>query len=141
MPTADSMPRNQDISRLPPVHGRIMSRHVVFASIFMMAVSAEAVAQSSTLGELEKRLEEMRSQIVAMQNRIAELEAATGIAATSVTTGAVPSQSGALPAPASQLRANEAESREAPTAFQYKGLSLTPGGFLEGTTLFRTRNQ
>src|SRR5262245_481189 len=141
MPQLIQMPRNQDIRRLPPVHGRIMSRQIVLASIFMMAVNAEAVAQSSTLGELEKRLEEMRSQIVTMQNRIAELEAATGIAATSAATDAVLFQSGALPAPASQLRADEAKGREESTPFHYKGLSLTPGGFLEGTTLFRTRNQ
>jgi hypothetical protein len=30
---------------------------------------------------------------------------------------------------------------EGPTSIQYKGLSLTPGGFLEGTFLVRTRNQ
>ena len=41
---------------------------------------ADALAQSSkqkpTIGELQKQLEEMRSQMVKMQNRIAELEAA-----------------------------------------------------------------
>jgi hypothetical protein len=118
-----------------------MSRRIVLASIFFMVVSAEAAAQSPTLGELEKRLEEMRSQMVTMQNQIAELEAAARIAATSAPTDAAVFDSKALAEPASPLRAKEAKSLEEPTSFRYKGLSLTPGGFLEGTTLFRTRNE
>src|SRR3954467_1689174 len=31
------------------------------------------------------------------------------------------------------------ESSEGPTSIRYKGLSLTPGGFLEGAFVFRTR--
>ena len=125
---------------------RIISRPLVLASIFLTVVSANAAAQSPTVGELEKRLEEMRSQLVTMQNRIAELEAANGIATTSDATDrtdAVVSESAALSSPASPspLRANEATNIEEPTSFQYKGLSLTPGGFLEGTTLFRARNE
>src|SRR5262245_50847550 len=98
----------------------VINCRIVLASTFLMVASAEAAAQSPTLDELKKRLEDMRSQIVAMQSRIAELEAAA--------------------APASQQRTDEGESREE-AAFHYKGLSLTPGGFLEGTTLFRTRNE
>jgi hypothetical protein len=33
------------------------------------------------------------------------------------------------------------KSSEEPTSFHYKGLTLTPGGFLEGTMLLRTRNE
>ena len=56
-----------------------MSRKILLASIFTVVVTAEALAQSSKqkpiIGELQKQLEEMRSQMVKMQNRIAELEA------------------------------------------------------------------
>src|SRR5262245_33826875 len=118
---------------------RVMRRHIVFASMFFMAASAEAVAQSST-GELEKRLEDMQSQMVAMQKRIADLEAATRIATTSAAPDPRPAQSGTFPTPASQGRTDES-GRGGEAALQYKGLSLIPGGFLEGTTLFRTRNE
>jgi hypothetical protein len=118
-----------------------MRRRIVLASVFLMVVSAEALAQSSTLGELENQLEEMRSQIVTMQNRIAELEAAARITATSRMIAAPLFESGALAEPVSPSRAREEKSVEDPTSFHYKGLSLTPGGFLEGTTLFRTRNE
>src|SRR5262249_47539103 len=108
----------------------IMSRHIVLASMCLMAASVEAVDQPSTVGELEKRLEEMQSQIVTLRDRVAELEAASRITPTNGTTNPVPSQSGTLPEPATQLRANEAKSLEEPTSLRYKGLSLTPGGFL-----------
>jgi hypothetical protein len=117
-----------------------MSRRFVLAGILLMIGTAEAAAQSPTVGELEKRLEEMRSQIVTLQDQLAELRAATRSTVTPATTDAV-HQRGTPPASASQAAPDEAHGREEPNAFQYKGLSLTPGGFLEGTTLFRTRNE
>src|SRR5262249_28126459 len=102
--------------------GGVMSRRIIVATLCVLLARADAFAQSSTLGELEQRLEEMRSQIAAIQNRIEELKAAAGIAEKNATT-------------------------ETPAAiqgfqdFHYRGLSLTPGGFLEGTTLFRARNE
>src|SRR5215472_2629353 len=64
--------------------------HVILVSIFTLMVTAPGLGQSSnqepTIGELQKQLEDMRSQMVKMQNRIADLEAARGIAATNSTT-------------------------------------------------------
>src|SRR5262249_663313 len=115
-------------------------RSFVLVSILLMIWTAEAAAQSPTVGELEKRLEEMRSQIAAIQNQLAELQAASRSTVTPATTDAV-HQRGTLPASVSQAEPGELHGRDEPSAFQYKGLSLTPGGFLEGTTLFRTRNE
>lgn len=70
------------------------------------------------------------------------MEAARGIGATSPSTDPVPLQSENPPAQALQLhQPDEANSPEEPSSFHYKGLSLTPGGFLEGTMLVRTRNE
>src|SRR5262249_4327281 len=117
-----------------------MTRAFLLVSMLLVVVAAEARAQSPTLGELEKRLEEMRSQMATMQNQLAELEAATKIAATSAMLDQV-RQRGTLPASTARRAAEEEQSLETPSAIRYKGLSLTPGGFLEGTTLFRTRNE
>ena len=50
----------------------IISQRILLASIFTVVVTAETVAQFSkqkpTIGELQKQLEEMRSQKVKMQN-------------------------------------------------------------------------
>ena len=72
--------------------------------------------------ELQNQLEEMRSQMVTMQNRIATLEAAKGTA---------------------EVRSQPDETKTAaePTAFHFKGLTLTPGGFLNSTALVRARNE
>src|SRR5262249_48311468 len=43
--------------------------------------------------------------------------------------------------PDSQNLHQSAEEPEGPVTIRYKGLSLTPGGFLEGTFLVRTRNE
>src|SRR5262249_39796881 len=116
-----------------------MTRQFLLVAIFLIVVAAEAGAQSPTVGELEKRLDEMRSQMAAMQNQLAELEAATRTAATKAMPDPV-HQRGTLPASTSPGQAEE-HTREEPSSIRYKGLSLTPGGFLEGTTLFRTRNE
>jgi hypothetical protein len=108
-----------------------MTRRIVFVGMLTIIVSADALAQPSqaplTIGELQKQLEEMRLQISSMQNRIAELECARG------TPDSGPAR--ALPLPPEETKTEE------PTSFRYKGLSLTPGGFLEGTMLVRARNQ
>ena len=122
-----------------------MSRKIILIGIFTVMVAGECLAQSSpqepTLAELQKQMEEMRSQMAKMQNRIAELEAAKGIAATSSSTDPVPPSSDSAPARALQPQSSEARSLEEPTSIRYKGLTLTPGGFLEGTMLVRTRNE
>ena len=122
-----------------------MSRHIVLISLFTLIVSADGLAQSSTqhptIGELRKQLEEMRSQIATIQNRLAELEAVEPSAATPSAPHPVLSPPGLPQAPARQIQSDEATSGKEPTSFHYKGLSLTPGGFLEGTMLVRTRNE
>ncbi len=135
-----------------------MGLKTILVTIVAVLVTAVGLAQSPlqepTIGELQKQLEEMRSQMAKMQDRIAELEAAKGIAATSYGLGAgrgtaatsssadpaLP-QSQSPPAQAFLSQSNETKAPEEPASFRYKGLSLTPGGFLEGTMLVRTRNE
>ena len=118
---------------------------IILVSIITLIVTAEGLAQASkqepAIGELQKQLEEMRSQMVKMQNRIAELEAARGIAATKSSADPVLLQSETPPAQALQSQPDERKIPEEPTSFHFKGLALTPGGFLEGTMLVRTRNE
>jgi hypothetical protein len=122
-----------------------MARTIVFISLLTIIVSAEGRAQPSTqepaIGDFQRQLEEMRSQMAILQTRIAELEAASGIAATSSSADPVPLHRESPPAQALQLRPDGAKNAEEPASFHYKGLSLTPGGFLEGTMLVRTRNE
>jgi hypothetical protein len=120
-----------------------MSLRVIF-SIFTLIITARGLAQTSNqdpaIGELQRQMREMRSQMAQMQNRIAELEAAKGIAATNSDADLLAPQSQAPPPQA--LRSQTGEVRpEEPTSFHYKGLTLTPGGFLETTILVRTRNE
>jgi hypothetical protein len=87
-------------------------------------------------------MDEMRSQMVKMQNRIAELEAgAKGTVAKNSSTDPIQLQSDGPPAHALLPQPDATKSPEEPTSFHYKGLTLTPGGFLEGTMLVRVRNE
>jgi len=113
----------------------------IFGLIATAAGLAQAVNQDSAIGDLQRQVEEMRAQMAKMQNRIAELEATRGITATSSSSDPVLRQSETPPVQALQFQHDEAKSPEEPTSFQFKGLSLTPGGFLEGTMLVRTRNE
>ena len=102
-----------------------MRRTITVATSLLIIVAAEGLAQSSEqdpIRELQNQLAEMRSQMVTMQNRIATLEAAKG-------TAEVRSQP------------DETKSAAEPTAFHFKGLTLTPGGFLNSTALVRARNE
>jgi len=91
-----------------------------------MIVAADGFAQPTeqdpTVRELLNQLEDMRSQMVEMQNRIATLEAAKGIL---------------------EVRSQPDETKTAtePAALRFKGLTLTPGGFLTSTALVRARNE
>jgi hypothetical protein len=113
-----------------------MRKRVVSLGIITWMVTAAALAQTSNqdfaIDELRRQLEAMRSQMVQMQNRIAELEAARTV--TQHPIAAPPPQTLRTPA-------DDAQSAAAPTSIRYKGLTLTPGGFLEGTMLVRTRNE
>jgi len=122
-----------------------MNRKILLIGIFTTMVAGECLAQSSpqdaAIEELQKQLQEMHSQMATMQNRIAKLEGAKGAIAASATTDPVLPPGEATPAQALSLQADEAKSPKEPMAFRYKGLTLTPGGFLEGTMLVRTRNE
>src|SRR5215813_1639783 len=122
-----------------------MRQRAMQVSGFTLLIAALALAQTSnqepTIGELQKQLEEMRSQMVKMQNRIAELEAVRGTSATGSTNDPVLLQNQTAPAQALRSQPDETKSPEDPTAFHFKGLTLTPGGFLEGTMLVRARNE
>ena len=69
----------------------------------------------------------MRSQMTAMQNRIATLEAG--------------GRSQTPPPQTVRSQPDETKSAAGPAAFRFKGLTLTPGGFLDSTVLVRTRNE
>jgi hypothetical protein len=102
-----------------------MGRTITLAASLLIAVAPEMLAQSQEqdpIRALQNQLEEMRSQMVILQNRIATLEAATR-------TGEVRSQP------------DETKSAGEPTALRFKGLTITPGGILNSTALVRTRNE
>jgi hypothetical protein len=106
-------------------------RSVIIVVSVIVLVTTEAVAQSSepdlTVSELQKQLAEMRSQISALQNRIATLEAVRD-----------PETSPPQPV---RTQPDETKSAGEQTGFSFKGLTLTPGGFLQSTALVRSRNE
>src|ERR1700758_2682162 len=122
-------------------------RRMVLSVIFaLLALPPGALSQSSdqdsTIAELQRQLEEMRSQMAKMQNRITELEEAKGSAAvTKPSLDSILPQSQIRSAQAVRPQRDEAKSAEEATAFRYKGITLTPGGFLESTILVRARNE
>jgi len=122
-----------------------MSRLVILVGVFTLIATVAGLAQASNedsaTRELQRQLDEMRSQMAKMQNRIAELEASRGTVATSPHTDPVVLESQTPPAQNLQFQPGEAKNPEEPTSIHFKGLTLTPGGFLEGTMLVRTRNQ
>src|SRR5215469_6695590 len=113
-----------------------MSR-LILVCVFTLFVTAAGPAQDSnqepTAGELRRQLDEVRSQMVKMQNRIAELEAAKGIAATNSGTDPVLLQNQTASAPALRSQPDDTKVPQEPMSFHFRGLTLTPGGFLEGT--------
>src|SRR5215510_288630 len=110
----------------------------IFTSIASPAGLASAADQEPTTVQLQRQLDEIRTQMVTMQNRLAELEAARRTGPTGSNTDSVLLETPSAQALRSQ--SDETKRREETTAFQFKGLTLTPGGFLEGTMLVRTRN-
>jgi len=103
-----------------------MRRTIILAISILMIVATDGFAQTTeqapTIRELLSQLEEMRLQIVTMQTRIATLEAAKGI-------------------PEVRSQSEETKTAAAPSAFHIKGLTFTPGGFLNSTALVRARNE
>src|SRR5215469_10087185 len=114
---------------------------ISFTLLIAVGALAQNVNQEPTTRELQRQLDEMRSEMAKMQNRIAELEAVRGIATTSSGTDSVQLPSQAPPVQALESQPGETKRVDEPTPFHFKGLTLTPGGFLEGTMLVRTRNE
>jgi hypothetical protein len=122
---------------------RRMFLSVIFA---LLALPPGGLSQSSnqdsTIAELQRQLEEMRSQMAKMQNRITELEEAKGsTAVTKPNPDSILPQSQIRSAQAVRPQRDEAKNAEEATSFRYKDITLTPGGFLESTILVRTRNE
>src|ERR1700746_2353118 len=111
-------------------------RRIFLSVIFpLLALPRGALSQSSnqdsTIAELQRQLEEMRSQMAKMQNRITELEDAKGSAAvTKPSPNSILPQSQIRPTQAVRSQRDKAESPEEATSFRYKGITLTPGGVL-----------
>src|SRR5215471_14626885 len=122
-----------------------MRRRIILIGVLTWMISGQVEAQSSnqdpTVGELQRQLEEMRAQMAKMQNRIADLEAAKGIAAANPSADILLPQSQTLPEQSLRSHHDEARNSEGLTSFHYKGLTLTPGGFLEASLLVRSRNE
>src|SRR5262245_28121778 len=119
-----------------------MGRTVILVVSIVTLVTTESFAQSSEpdlrVGELQKQLAELRSQMAAMQNRVATLETATGNPDPSSSTQPPHSQPLSLQPIRSQP--DEAQNAGDSTAFHFKGLTVTPNGFLDSTVLLRVRN-
>jgi len=121
---------------------------IISGSILILMTTAVAVAQPSdrdSLIELPRQLEEMREQMDKLQKRIFELESEVqsmkaGKSKSVATHAPAPEGKGVLTRAILSEPDGSVISGEA-TAFHYKGLTLTPGGFLEGTMLVRSRNE
>lgn len=125
-----------------------MNRKTVLIGILALLIPGGAPAQSSQTStqeppttDLEKQLQEVRSEMSKMQRRIDELEAAKANAGTSGGSQAAAPQNPAAPSPSLRELDARVRSLEEPIAFHYKGLTMAPGGFLETTALVRTRNE
>src|SRR5262245_32909398 len=112
-----------------------MSRRIILIAMLTLVITTEVEAQSSnqdaTIGELQRQLEEMRTRMDKVQTRRADLEGPKGIAAANPSAGAVLPQSQAQPEQFLRSQHGEVRNPEELTSFHYKGLTLTPGGFLE----------
>src|ERR1700741_4732457 len=115
------------------IAGTIVSRQVILLSILMLITTGGSVAQNAnqdpTVTDLQRQIQEMRSQMVKMQNRIAELETTRGIAATSSGPDPALLQSENPATQALQSQPGETKSSEEQTSFHYKGITLTPAVF------------
>src|SRR4029077_6832609 len=124
---------------------RIVSRKVILVSILTLIATAGSVAQTAnqdpTITDLQRQIQEMRSQMAKMQNRIADLEATKETAEKNSSTDPILPQSQTPSTEALRSQLGEVRASKEPTSFYYKGITLTPGGFLESTILVRTRNE
>jgi hypothetical protein len=125
-------------------NGTFMRRIFLSAIVALLTLPRVTLSQSSSkdpaIAELQRQLQEMRSQMEKMQNRITELEAPKESPATKPLPDSILPQSQIRPAQAIHPQGDE-KSPNGRTSLNYKGITLTPGGFLESTILVRTRNE
>ena len=123
----------------------IVSWRVFLVSVSMLIATAGSVAQTDNqdpaITDLQRQIQEMRLQMAEMQKRIVDLEATKGTAEKNSSTDPILPQSQTAPTEALRSQVGEVRASKQPTSFYYKGITLTPGGFLESTILVRTRNE
>jgi len=124
---------------------RLICRTIVLVTTLVLTVAAEGFAQNSeedpALRALLDQLEEVRSQLATLQNRIATLEAAKRTPETASSSESILLAGEAPAAEAVRSQRDATSSAGGPAAFHFKGLTLTPGGFLQSTALVRSRNE
>ncbi|HET6931565.1 MAG TPA: hypothetical protein VFI45_14665 [Candidatus Acidoferrum sp.] len=122
-----------------------MNRKIVLIGVLTLFIPVGAQAQTATqepaVTDLQKQLQEMRSQMNKMQSRIDELEAAKANPGTNLGPQPAAPQNPATTDQSLRELDGRLRNLEEPKTFHYKGLTMTPGGFLESTVLVRTRNE
>src|SRR6266852_5363246 len=89
------------------------------------AASARAAEASTKATEAVNSSAEVKSTTVALNSTVSEIKASNEVLKTTVAT--------------EQADAKKA-TEDGPSAIKYKGINITPGGFLAAETVFRTRN-
>src|SRR5712664_2410083 len=88
------------------------------------AANARAAEASTKATEAVNTTAEVKSTAVSLNTTVSDLKASNEVLKTTVATG--------------QAEAKKA-TEEGPSTIKYKGVNLTPGGFLEAATVFRSR--
>lgn len=88
------------------------------------AANARAAEASTKATEAVNSTAEVKSTAVSLNSTVSDLKASNEILKTTVAT--------------EQAEAKKSE-EEGPAAIRYKGITITPGGFLEAASVFRTR--
>jgi hypothetical protein len=88
------------------------------------AANARATEASSKATEAANTTAEVKSEAVSLNSTVSALKASSEALKTTVATGQAEAQK---------------PSEEGPTTIRYKGVSLTPGGFIEAASVYRQR--
>jgi hypothetical protein len=98
----------------------------------------------SQLQAEHERLQQLLESVQQLQRRVDQLQGTAATAATTPPASAETAQT--QTAPSVETTANKSESNmkaeeQQPFAIRFRGVTLTPGGFLDATGIYRTRNQ
>ena len=119
-------------------------------------VTSRVEALQNQLEQAQARMREQQSQIDRLQESLQEVLKVLAQNGVPHTPDAqpeklipTPSSEGTVdvavtrnaPIPGAREENRQVPSSEEPTSIRYKGLNITPGGFLEGTLLWRSRNE